>query len=287
MLFDIIKNSSNGFCSTLVSNNKGINYDSAKQTSRLIKELSKINESGFANLRFAALFNVKPGNPFFPASYHEGPTSLTIGTENGDLVNEAFSKGKNIDEARSNLLKILNKEFQQIEEIAKRLTEENDIVYGGIDVSIATSVDPNESIVNAFEKLGLGNFGEIGTLSVAYIITDILKRLDVKRCGYSGLMLPVLEDYGLAHKNIEGSYNLHNLLLYSSICGTGLDSIPLPGNVSEEKIYALLLDVSSISNKLDKQLSARLMPIPNKNQGEMTEFDFEYFVNSKIMKIKI
>lgn len=285
MLFEIIKNSSNGFCSTLVSNNNGINYDLVKQTSILIKELSKIDENGFANLRFAALFNVKPGNPFFPASYHEGPTSLTIGTENGDLVNKAFSKVKNIDEAKSKLLKTLNNEFQQVEKIAERFTEEKGIVYGGIDVSIATSVKPNESVVYAFEKLGIGNFGGVGTLSVAYMVTEILKRLDVTRCGYSGLMLPVLEDYALAHKNIEGSYNLHNLLLYSSICGTGLDSIPLPGNVSEEKIYALLLDVASISKKLNKQLSARLMPIPNKNQGEMTEFDFEYFVNSKIMKI--
>jgi hypothetical protein len=285
LLFDIVKKTSNGFCSTLVSNNRQINYEMAKQTSRLIKELSKINKNGFANLRFAALFNVKPGNPFFPASYHKGPTSLTIGTENSDLVNKAFSKVKNIDEAKSNLLKVLNKEYQQVEKIAERFTEEKGIIYDGIDVSIATSVGRNESVVYAFEKLGFGTFGEIGTLSVAYLVTEILKRLDVKSCGYSGLMLPVLEDYGLAHRNIEGSYNLHNLLLYSSICGTGLDLIPLPGNVSEEKIYALLLDVASISNKLNKQLSARLMPIPNKNQGDMTEFDFEYFVNSKIMKI--
>ena len=117
------------------------------------------------------------------------------------------------------------------------------------------------------------------------LITDILKNLDVKKCGYSGLMLPVLEDEGLAKRNIEGIFNLKDLLIYSSICGTGLDTIPLPGDVSEKKLYALLLDIASLSIKLNKPLSARLMPIPNKKAGELTEYTFNYFVNSKIMDI--
>jgi len=97
--------------------------------------------------------------------------------------------------------------------------------------------------------------------------------------------LPVLEDYGLAMRNNDGTYDLANLLLYSSVCGTGLDTIPLPGDVSEKKLCALLLDIASLSIRLNKPLSARLMPVPNKKVGEMTEYDFEYFVNSRIMKI--
>jgi len=98
-------------------------------------------------------------------------------------------------------------------------------------------------------------------------------------------MLPVLEDYGLAKRNIERTYNITDLLLYSAVCGTGLDTIPLPGNVSEKKLYALLLDIASLSIKLNKPLSARLMPIPDKKAGEMTGYKFDYFVNSKIMDI--
>jgi uncharacterized protein (UPF0210 family) len=98
-------------------------------------------------------------------------------------------------------------------------------------------------------------------------------------------MLPVLEDYGLAMRNIDGTFNLTDLLLYSSVCGTGLDTIPLPGDVSEEKLYALLLDIASISNKLGKPLSARLMPVPDRKVGEMTDYAFEYFANTKIMNV--
>ncbi len=98
-------------------------------------------------------------------------------------------------------------------------------------------------------------------------------------------MLPLMEDYGLAQRNNEGAFNLANLLLYSAVCGTGLDTIPLPGHVSEKKLYALLLDIASLSLKLQKPLSARLMPIPGKKVGDMTEFDFPYFVNSRVMNI--
>jgi len=285
LLYDIIESTSNGFCTVVVSDGKQINYEAAGQTAQLMKKLSRISKDGFANLRFAALFNTKPGGPFYPAAYHKGSTSFAIGTENSDLVCRAFSEARNIEKAGLYLKKIFTDEYRRIEKIAMQISKKEKIRYGGIDVSIAPSAKPDESIAYAFEKLGLGKFGEVGTLTVAKTITEILRDLDVKKCGYSGLMLPVLEDYGLAMRNNDGTYNLTNLLLYSSVCGTGLDTIPLPGDVSEKKLYALLLDIASLSIRLNKPLSARLMPVPNKGVGEMTEYDFEYFVNSRIMKI--
>ncbi|GAF99709.1 unnamed protein product, partial [marine sediment metagenome] len=185
----------------------------------MIKKLSRISEDGFDNLRFAALFNTKPGSPFYPASYHKGPTSFAIGAENSDLVYKAFSRAKNIEKAEYFLKEMLTTEYGRIEAIAKKISRKERIKYDGIDVSIATSVKPNESIAHAFEKLGLGKFGEVGTLAIAKVITETLKGLDIKKCGYCGLMLPVLEDYGLAMRNIDGTYELTNLLLYSAVCG--------------------------------------------------------------------
>jgi len=285
LIYDAIASTSNGFCTVAISDDKRINFEAARQTARLMKRLSRISEDGFANLRFAALFNTEPGSPFYPAAYHKGPTSFAIGTENSDLVYEAFSKTKSIERAGPYLKKILTEEYKRIEKIATRISKKERVRYGGIDVSIATSVSPEESIAYAFERLGLGKFGEVGTLAVARTITETVRNLNIKKCGYSGLMLPVLEDYGLAMRNNDGTYNLTNLLLYSSVCGTGLDTIPLPGDVSEKKLYALLLDIASLSIGLNKPLSARLMPVPNKKVGEMTEYDFEYFVNSRIMRI--
>jgi len=285
VIYDMIQNTSTMFCTTLISDSKTINYTLARQTAKVMKRLSTIQEDGFATLRFAAIFNTKPGSPFYPAAYHKGPTSFAIGTENSDLVYKAFSEAKTIEKAAHFLKKTLLAEFKKIENIAEQISKKEKIQYDGIDVSIATSIKPDESIAYAFEKLGLGKFGEVGTLAIARVITETIRNLDIKKCGYSGLMLPVLEDYGLAQRNTEERYNLTDLLLYSSVCGTGLDTIPLPGDVSEDKLYALLLDIASLAIKLNKPLSARLMPIPHKKAGEMTGYTFEYFVNSKIMKI--
>jgi hypothetical protein len=99
-------------------------------------------------------------------------------------------------------------------------------------------------------------------------------------------MLPVLEDSTLAQRAAEGSLTVKDLLLYSAVCGTGLDTVPLPGDISAEQISALLLDVSALALRLDKSLTARLLPIPGKKAGEPTDFKFEYFANSRVMALE-
>jgi uncharacterized protein (UPF0210 family) len=223
--------------------------------------------------------------PFFPAAYHKGKASFAVATENSDLVYKAFSVCRDIKTAGAGLKKILEKNYRKIEKISEEISRREKIGYGGIDVSIAPSVNPDESLAFAFEKLGLDVFGGPGTLAVAKLITKVLKDLKIKKCGYSGLMLPVLEDYGLAKRNSKGAFSLSDLMLYSAVCGTGLDTIPLPGDVPEQKLYRLLLDIASLSIKLNKPLSARLMPVPGKKAGDKTSYSFPYFVNTRIMKI--
>ena len=117
------------------------------------------------------------------------------------------------------------------------------------------------------------------------MITRVLKSLSVKTCGYSGLMLPVCEDVGLAERANEQTYGLTNLLLYSAVCGCGLDTVPLPGDVTVEKLELILLDLASLAIKLDKPLAARLLPVPGKKAGEMTSFHSPYLVDANIFSV--
>jgi uncharacterized protein (UPF0210 family) len=99
-------------------------------------------------------------------------------------------------------------------------------------------------------------------------------------------MMPVLEDARLAERAAEGRLTVKDLLLYSAVCGTGLDTIPLPGDVTSGQIAALLLDISALALRLDKPLTARLMPVPGKQAGDLTSFNFGYFANSRVMALK-
>jgi uncharacterized protein (UPF0210 family) len=280
---EVIEHAPKGFCTTQICDTQEIFYDVAWETATLIKQLSTIEKNGFSNLRFAALCNIHANTPFYPASYHNGPPSFGIGFENSDLVYQTFQKARNLNEAQHHLKTIFEETYDDIEVIGSRFSKDETIAFDGIDVSISSSIDERESIAYAFEHLGLCTFGEPGTLLIARMITETLRCLPFKKTGYCGLMLPVLEDHGLATRNIQGHLSLTKLLLYSSVCGTGLDTIPLPGDIPVEKLYLILLDVASLSIKLQKPLSARLMPIPGKKIGDMTAFTFPYFMNSTIM----
>jgi uncharacterized protein (UPF0210 family) len=125
-----------------------------------------------------------------------------------------------------------------------------------------------------------------GTLAAAALVTRGLRKVRARSCGFAGVMLPVMEDSVLARSAAEGLYSWEELLLYSSVCGTGLDTVPLPGEIGADELAAMILDVSSMAVALGKPLTCRLFPVPGKAAGEMTSFDFPFFVNAGVLRPK-
>ena len=155
--------------------------------------------------------------------------------------------------------------------------------FTGIDASPAPG--PDAGIAAAIEALSGRPFGAAGTLAACAAITEALKSLDAPTCGYSGLMLPVLEDKLLARRAAEGRFGVQDLLLYSSVCGTGLDVVPLPGDTPAETLAALVGDVAALALKYHKPLSARLFPVPGKAAGDAVDFpDNPFLTASRIME---
>ena len=128
-------------------------------------------------------------------------------------------------------------------------------------------------------------FGHAGTLDACATLTAAIKHLPVRSCGYCGLMLPVLEDEVLAARASEGRYGIRELLLYSSVCGTGLDVVPIPGDTPPAALERLLLDVAALATRLDKPLSARLLPARGLKPGDMTTFENQYLTNARVLAV--
>jgi len=135
-----------------------------------------------------------------------------------------------------------------------------------MDVSPAPFPDEEASLAGAIERLSGAWFGARGTVAACAAVTRGLRRAKLDQCGFSGLMLPVLEDSVLARREVS----LTELLLCSTVCGTGLDTVPLPGDASEEALAALIGEVATLAVALDKPLTARLLPVPGRRAGEMT-----------------
>ena len=122
-------------------------------------------------------------------------------------------------------------------------------------------------------------------MTAAGVITRAVQATPVKQVGYSGLMVPVLEDNLLARRWAEGTFNIDSLLAYSAVCAGGLDTVPLPGDVTEEQIARILGDVASLAYKWRKPLAARLLPAPGKKAGDRTEFSDSRMANTVVQRV--
>jgi uncharacterized protein (UPF0210 family) len=285
---DLIRATEAVFAGTLVARaGRGLNLQAINRTAKIVHEIAHTTDLGFGNLRLAMLSNVEPHAPFFPAAYHDGgPPALAIATESADLAVTAFSGVGSLEEAQARLVTAVEDAARRIVETVRPLTEHHDYRFIGIDFSLAPFPEEMRSIGAAVERLGVDRFGASGTLFVASLLTECLRQADYPRCGFNGLMLPVLEDATMAARSREGLFTVNDLLLWSAVCGTGLDTVPLPGDISEDELAGILLDVATLALRLDKPLTARLMPIPGAQAGDLTEFDFEYFANARVLDVK-
>jgi uncharacterized protein (UPF0210 family) len=264
---------------------RGIDLAAVHACARVIVDAAPFDPNGFANLRFAALANVPPGSPFFPAAYHDGlAPAFALATQAADLAVDAFADAVSVDAARRALAAQIEKHGTALAQIAADSFPETR--FGGVDFSLAPFPEEAVSLGTAFERLGVPAVGLHGSLAAAAIITEAIERAQFPRAGFSGLMMPVLEDAALAKRAADGTLTVKDVLLYSAVCGTGLDTVPLPGDVTAQQIAAVLLDVCALALRLDKPLTARLMPIPGKQAGDATAFDFGFFANSKVMRLE-
>lgn len=272
------------FAGEVASASRAISTAAARACAEVMLRAAPLEPDGFANLRFAALANVPAGSPFFPAAYAgEGGPVFAIATEAADLAVAAFAGALTVDEARANLILEIEKHAAAIVRVCRGLERSLRARFGGMDFSLAPFPEEARSLGAAFERLGVPAVGLHGSLTAAAILTGAIEQARFPRAGFSGLMLPVLEDATLARRAAEGTLTVKDLLLYSAVCGTGLDTIPLPGDVTADQITALLLDLTALALRLDKPLTARLMPVPGKQAGDPTGFDFAFFANSRVM----
>ncbi len=286
MIPDIISKVPHVSASVLVAGkDHSADHDLIEKSAYAMQQISRKTEGGEGNFRFAAIAHCPADTPFYPAGYHQGRPCFSIALECSDLVNQAFTEAQDIADAEKKLTEILGDQYKKIEKIAQKYARKTKFIYKGLDTSPAPSLLEEESLAYAFEKLNIEYFGASGTMMIAGMITRVLKSVPVKQCGYSGLMLPVLEDYGLAQRYSEGKFTLDSLLAFSAVCGTGLDCVPLPGDVPVSRLAVIITDVASLADKLKKPLSARLFPVPGKKAGDRTDFGSPYLVDCAIQSV--
>ena len=270
--------------SVTIADDDGIHWKAVRAAAGVIKYLSEHTPHSQGNFSFAAAAMVPSGTPFYPASYYTGVgNGFAIGLQSANVVAEALGSTQDPVAARKAIEESLGGYVREIDSAGRQLAAQSNWAYGGIDLSPAPLKDV--SIGGAIERFTGARMGSSGTLTAAALITQALRAIPVAHVGYSGLMMPILEDSVLAQRWSEGTLSLDAMLAYSAVCGTGLDVVPLPGEITQRQLERILGDVATLAVKLHKPLSARLLPVAGKKAGERTEFDDPYLVNATLQPL--
>ncbi len=266
-------------------------------SSEAIVKISEITPRGEGNFNFTVNFNCNPLIPYFPASYHrkELGNCFVIGLETPDLLVDVlkdFNQGTG-SQRHNDLFKgyydVMSRALQyhisNINDLIGKADIDSSFTFSGFDSSAAPSKDC-ASMVEVYEQMGVEYFGASGTVEASSLLTKVFKSIqDVELVGFSGLMLALTEDTGLAQGTINSNFDIRSLLTYSAVCGIGLDTVPIPGDTPLHKISALMRDTGTMAYRLNKPLTVRLFPVPGLSAGDMTAFESDDLCNCAVLAV--
>jgi uncharacterized protein (UPF0210 family) len=268
--------------SAIIADDDGIHWKTIRESAKLVRYVTDHSPRSQGNFQFTATAMLQPLGPFYPGAYHLGSgKQFSLGFESANVVQQVFGATHgDFDASVTELTRQLTIHARVGEEVGNAVAASTGWNFVGVDPTPAPLGDA--SIGDAIERYTGARFGSNGTMTAALAITSAVKKVPVKQIGYSGLMLPVMEDKLLAQRWAENAYEIDSLLAYSAVCGTGLDTVPLPGDVSEERLVKIFSDVAALAWKWHKPLSARLQPVKGKKAGDKTDFDSQYLFNTTL-----
>ncbi|WP_087871618.1 DUF711 family protein, partial [Bathymodiolus platifrons methanotrophic gill symbiont] len=279
-----------------LDNNGILDNELIEHSAKAVRRISEITPRGEGNFNFTVNFNCEPLIPYFPASYHKSELGnrFVIGLETPDLLVEILFQVNKLNISNHNdrfnhyyeaMSEGLGYHISSINEMINQANLSDEFIFSGFDSSAAPSKDC-ESMATVYEKMGVEYFGASGSVEASSLLTKVFKSIkDIQLTGFSGLMLALTEDTGLADGTLKGNYDIRSLLTYSAVCGIGLDTVPIPGDTPIDKISALMRDTGTMAFRLNKPLTVRLFPSPNLNAGDLTVFESDDLCNCAVLAV--
>ena len=262
-------------------------------SSKTIIKASRIYKNGIDCFRIGISTGNLRNCPYFPYANFDNDNLFSIGLETIPLITNINTKGIM---SKNEVISIFGEQLQRgvnllYKEIICNLKNKYQrFKFTGFDASIAPFPRSEMSITKVLYKMGLSNFGTPGTLACISLITNKIKNsldeLNIPRVGFNGVMLSITEDDGLADCGISQYFSLDSLMLYSTVCGCGLDMIPVPGDIHSGTIENIIADVYTLSEKHHKPLGIRLLPQPGLQANDLSNLNHDFLVDTRILKIR-
>jgi len=273
-------------CSSLnvATTRAGINMDAVRRVGELIKEMAERTKDrgGLACAKFVCFANAVEDNPFMAGAFHgvgEPEAVINVGVSGPGVVNHAVRhapKDAPLDEMAELIKKLSFKLARAGELIGREAARRLGLRFGIIDLSLAPTPVPGDSVAEIIEALGFERAGTHGTTAALALLTDAVKKGGAMASssvgGMSGAFIPVSEDDGMIKAAQLGALTLDKLEAWTSVCSVGIDMVAVPGSTSAETIAAIIADEMAVGVMNNKTTAVRIIPVPGKEVGEVVEF---------------
>ena len=262
----------------------GINMDAVRRTGELIKEMAeRTRERGaVACAKFVCFANSVEDNPFMAGAFHgvgEPEAVVNVGVSGPGVVNHAVRHapaGAPLDEIAELIKKLSFKLARAGELVGREAARRLGMRFGIIDLSLAPTPVPGDSVAEIIEALGFERAGTHGTTAALALLTDAVKKGGAMASssvgGMSGAFIPVSEDAAMIQAVQVGALSLDKLEAWTSVCSVGIDMVAVPGSTSAETIAAIIADEMAVGVMNNKTTAVRIIPVPGKEVGDIVEY---------------
>jgi len=271
-------------CSSVnvASTRAGTNIDAVNEMADAIKQTAEMTkkEKGVGCAKIVVFCNAPSDNPFMAGAFHgieEGEATINIGISGPSAIRAAIEKCDGSMDELSDVIKRTAFKITRVGDLVGReVAKKMKVKFGVVDISLAPTTAPGDSIAEVIERMGIEKCGAPGTTAALALLTDAIKKGGTMACsrvgGLSGAFIPVSEDSVMDKRVAEGAINLEKLEAMTSVCSVGLDMICLPGDTDESTIAGIIADEMAIGVVNDKTTACRLIPVPGKKAGQVVDF---------------
>jgi len=267
---------------TVAATRAGINMDAVALMGHTILEISKGSIGDKACSKLVVFGNAVEDNPFMAGAFHgwgEAECTVNVGISGPGVVRAAVAQadpGLDLGDMAEIVKKTAFKITRMGELLGREVARRMNCQHGSVDLSLAPTPRPGDSVADILEALGLERCGTHGSTAALAMLTDAVKKGGTMAATYvgglSGAFIPVCEDASMDRAVVEGALSIDKLEAMTSVCSVGLDMVVIPGDTPPETIAAIIADEMAISVMNDKTIGVRIIPAQGKRVGDRVEF---------------
>jgi hypothetical protein len=262
----------------------GINLDAVRLMGEVIKDTAErtAGQSAIGCAKLVVFANAVPDNPFMAGAFHgfgEGDAAISVGISGPGVVADAIRRlppGAPMQDIAEEIKRTVFKITRVGEHVGREVSRRLGVPFGIVDISLAPTSTPGDSVAEILELIGVERVGLPGTTVALAMLNDAVKKggaMATSRAGgLSGAFIPVSEDANMASAVADGHLVLEKLEAMTAVCSVGLDMIALPGDTSAHTIAAIIADEAAIGMINRKTTACRLVPVPGARPGDWVDW---------------